>query len=121
MYYYIYNFGFFRIKFGNVGNLMDQNLKPGMVGEILHNNQHIFYLIVKKHVVQMLNKENLQKALIHLFGKMTMSSLTKLALPITGFDHFPVSEAEDLISKTFEGSNIEVFMCSKLSVSYHFF
>lgn len=120
MYYYIKNNWFCRAQFGNIGDLMDQNLHPGMVGEIVHNNQHIFYLIVKKYFVQMQYKDNLQRALLNLLSKMSKYNLTKLAIPISGFDRFPISEVKEIISKIFEGSNIDVLIGLKSSVSYHF-
>jgi len=95
---------------------MDQNLHVGDVGHIIHNEQHIFYLVVKRKSTQRPFISSLEIVLYNLRNKMNDLKLTKLAIPKYGFDMFNMIEVKELISKVL--SNIEVTLCLTSSVSY---
>lgn len=115
---YIKTISFFRFNFDHFGVLMDQHLYPGDVGQIIHNEQYIFYLVLEKVFkgYKYKSKTNyLEKALYNLFDKMKLRKLNKLAIPISEMNHCK-PEIKELISKVFLGSNIEVSICTLLSV-----
>ncbi|XP_015376653.1 PREDICTED: uncharacterized protein LOC107170631 isoform X6 [Diuraphis noxia] len=101
----------FKFKFGKIGALMDQHLRVSDVGHIIHNEQHVFYLVIKKKVVQKPLLSSLEIALYNLRSKMNGLKLTKLAIPKYGLDTFDMTEVKKLISKIFKLSNIEVTLC----------
>lgn len=96
---------------------MDQNLYVGDVGQIIHNDQYIFYLIVRQKYRRIATPSILEKSLINLRNKMEALKLTKLAIPKNGFDCINSRDAIILISKIFGTSNIEVSICLVTSVS----
>lgn len=101
---------------------MDQHLRVCDVGHIIHNEQHIFYLVIKRKVVQKPLLSNLEIALYNLRDKMNDLKLTKLAIPKYGLDTFDMIEVKKLISKIFKLSNIEVTLClaSPVSCCYYY-
>lgn len=101
----------FKYKFGKYGALMDQHLRVSDVGHILHDEQHIFYLVVKRKVAQKPLLSSLEIALYNLRDKMNDLKLTKLAIPKYGLDTFNMADVKELISKVFILSNIEVTLC----------
>jgi len=96
---------------------MDQNLHLGDVGEILHNGQYIFYLVVKEKYRMVPSRPLLEKALIKLCNKMKTLELTKLAIPKNGFDRYDPNNAMELISNIFARGNIQITICTVESVS----
>lgn len=101
---------------------MDQHLRVSDVGHILHDEQHIFYLVVKRKVAQKPLLSSLEIALYNLRDKMNDLKLTKLAIPKYGLDTFNMADVKELISKVFILSNIEVTLCLAPPVSYyHYF
>lgn len=99
---------------------MDQNLCVGDVGQIIHNDQYIFYLIVREKYKRTSSANILEKSLINLRIKMETLKLTKLAIPKNGFDCINSRDATLLISKIFATSNIEISICLMTSVSCYF-
>lgn len=87
---------------------MDQHLRIGEVGEIVCDDQYIFYLVVRKRFKMNPSKRDLEKACINLLDKMNNYKLTKLAIPKNGLDHFTVLEVKEVFSKVFFGSGIEI-------------
>ncbi|XP_025196678.1 uncharacterized protein LOC112595618 isoform X3 [Melanaphis sacchari] len=111
----------FKFKFGNIGTLMDLNLHVSDVGHIKYNEQHVFYLVVKKKSSQKPLLSSLEVALYNLRDKMNDLKLTKLAIPKHGFDAYNMMDVKSLISKIFALSNIEVTICltsSKLETEH---
>jgi len=109
----------FRYKFGKIGALMDQQLRVSDVGHIIHNEQHIFYIVIKRKMVQRPLLSTLEIALYNLRNKMNDLKLTKLAIPKYGLDSFNMMDVKELISTIFASSNIEVTICLTSSVSYY--
>lgn len=99
---------------------MDQNLCVGDVGQIIHNDQYVFYLIVREKYKRTSSANILEKSLINLRIKMETLKLTKLAIPKNGFDCINLRDATILISKIFATSNIEISICLMTSVSFYF-
>lgn len=99
---------------------MDQNLCVGDVGQIIHNDQYIFYLIVREKYRRTSSINILENSLINLRNKMETLKLTKLAIPKNGFDCINSHDAIILISKIFAKSNIEISICLVTSVSCYF-
>lgn len=52
---------------------------------------------------------------------MKKLGLTKLAFPLYGLFHHPISEAKNTISRVFSGSNIEIIVCTAQSVSINYY
>jgi len=100
---------------------MDQHLRVGDVGHILHNEQRIFYLVIKRKVTQKPLLSSLEIALYNLRDKMNNLKLTKLAIPKYGLDTFNLTDVKELISKIFILSNIEVTLCLTPPVSYYYY
>lgn len=110
----------FRIKFGGIDELLDQHLCVGDVGEIVRDNQYIFYLITKRlSKGRPSNTQSLEKASNNLLLKMKRLGLTKLAIPFYGLNLHCLSEEKHTISRVFSGSNIEIIICTAPSVSFH--
>lgn len=121
---YIENISFSRFSFDHFGVLMDQHLRPGDVGQIIHNEQYIFYLVLDRvynSYNRKLKTNYLEIALYNLFDKMKLHKLNKLAIPMSEMNRYSKPELKELISKVFSGSNIEVSICTLLSVSYNFY
>lgn len=98
---------------------MDQQLRVSDVGHIIHNEQHVFYLVIKRKMVQRPLLSTLEIALYNLRNKMNDLKLTKLAIPKNGLDLFNIIDVKELISKIFTLSNIEVTLCLTSPVSYY--
>lgn len=98
---------------------MDQQLRVSDVGHIIHNEQHIFYIVTKRKIAQRPVLSSLEIALYNLRNKMNDLKLTKLAIPKYGLDLFNMIDVKELISKIFASSNIEVTICLTSSVSYY--
>ncbi|XP_060847866.1 uncharacterized protein LOC132927368 isoform X3 [Rhopalosiphum padi] len=105
----------FKFKFGNIGKLMDLNLRVSDVGHIIHKEQHIFYLVVKRKMSQKPLLSSLEIALYNLRKQMNDCKLTKLAISKYGFEEFNLMDVKALISKIFALSNIEITICLKSS------
>ncbi|XP_026818402.1 protein PF14_0175-like isoform X3 [Rhopalosiphum maidis] len=105
----------FKFKFGNIGKLMDLNLRVSDVGHIVHKEQHIFYLVVKRKMSQKPLLSSLEIALYNLRKQMNDCKLTKLAISKYGFEEFNKMDVKALISKIFALSNIEITICLKSS------
>lgn len=99
---------------------MDQNLHVGDVGHIIHNKQHVFYLVVNRKMMLKPLISSLEIVLCKLRNKMTDHKLTKLAIPIWGFDMYALTDVKKLISKVFVLSNIEITICLTSSVSNYY-
>lgn len=99
---------------------MDQNLCAGDVGQIIHNDQYIFYLIIREKYKRSFSINIFEKSLINLRSKMEILKLTKLAMPKNGFDCINPHDAVILISNIFAKSNIEITICLTISVSCYF-
>ncbi|XP_060856711.1 uncharacterized protein LOC132934430 isoform X2 [Metopolophium dirhodum] len=111
----------FKYKFGKIGALMDQQLRVSDVGHIIHNEQHVFYIVIKRKMNQRPLLSTLEIALYNLRNKMNDLKLTKLAIPKYGLDSFNMIDVKELISKIFTLSNIEVTICltsSKLEIEH---
>lgn len=99
----------YRFKFGDhIGALLDQNLRTSDVGEVLHDEQYIFYLVVKRRIKITPYKKDFENACYNLLAKMNKYKLTKLAFPKSGLDQFTVLEANEIFAKVFSGSEIEI-------------
>lgn len=111
----------FKFKFGHIGALMDLNLHVSDVGHIFHNEQHVFYLIVKRKMSQKSLLCSLEIALYNLRKKMNDLKLTKLAITKYGFESYNMFDVKSMISKIFALSNMEVTICltsSKLETEH---
>ncbi|XP_016662883.1 uncharacterized protein LOC100570440 isoform X2 [Acyrthosiphon pisum] len=101
----------FKYKFGKIGALMDQQLRVSDVGHIIHNEQHVFYIVIKRKMNQRPLLSTLEIALCNLRNKMNDLKLTKLAIPKYGLDSFNIVDVKEVISKIFTLSDIEVTIC----------
>ncbi|XP_050063348.1 origin recognition complex subunit 1-like isoform X3 [Aphis gossypii] len=112
----------FKFKFGHIGALMDLNLRVGDVGHIFHNEQHVFYLVVKRKMSQKSLLCSLEMALCNLRNQMNNLKLTKLAISKYGFESYNMMmDVKSMISKIFASSNIELTICltsSKLETEH---
>jgi len=99
---------------------MDLNLHVSDVGHIFHNEQHVFYLVVKRKMSQKSLLCSLEIALYNLRNQMNDLKLTKLAIPKYGFESYNMLDVKSLISKIFALSNIEVTICLTSSVSNYY-
>jgi len=100
---------------------MDQQLRVSDVGHIIHNEQHVFYIVIKRKMNQRPLLSTLEIALYNLRNKMNDLKLTKLAIPKYGLDSFNMIDVKELISKIFTLSNIEVTICLTSSVSHYYY
>jgi len=99
---------------------MDLNLHVSDVGHIFHNEQHVFYLVVKRKMSQKSLLCSLEIALYNLRKKMNDLKLTKLAITKYGFESYNMFDVKSMISKIFALSNMEVTICLTSSVSNYY-
>lgn len=101
---------------------MDQHLQVGCCGEMVQNEQYVFYLIIKNsYKRKTFLIKDLEQSFYNLLNKMKMHKLTKLAIPGSGINLPTWLDVKKTISKVFTGTNIEITICLTSAVSITYF
>lgn len=90
---------------------MDQQLRVGEVGEIVQNEQYLFYLVINKIRTNPVLLFHLERSLNNLYEIMNRHGLKKLVIskPIIDFN---LSDLKKLVLKVFGDTDIEIFLSS---------
>ncbi|XP_050063666.1 ADP-ribose glycohydrolase OARD1-like [Aphis gossypii] len=110
----------FKLKYGHIGALLDQNVSVGGIAEQKIVNNHarevyIFYLVTKMFYYQKPSIQSLASTLTQLRDKLTDLSIDLLIIPKLGCcsDGLNWYEVSNLLRTTFSGGNmrLKVIVC----------
>ncbi|XP_017843331.1 ADP-ribose glycohydrolase OARD1 [Drosophila busckii] len=102
----------FRNKFGQVGVLQQQNVQPGGVGVIKHQQRFIYNLITKQSSWGKPTYALLHSSLLAMREHMLKNNVHKLAMPRIGcgLDGLNWTKVKDMLAEIFQAVNCELLV-----------